>query len=50
MRLSNTSSGPRRHARLSSITGRFGRARSARSFPAEAERLITPAELRRLQA
>ncbi|MEE3852316.1 hypothetical protein VZC37_18390 [Gordonia sp. LSe1-13] len=50
MRLSNTSSGPRRNSMLSSITVRFGRARPARMFPAEAERLVTPAELRRLQA
>ncbi|MGC5257996.1 hypothetical protein ACPXCG_16755 [Gordonia sp. DT218] len=50
MRLANASSSPRRSSMLSSITGgRFGRARATtRAFPAEAERLVTQAELRRL--
>ncbi|ACY19474.1 hypothetical protein Gbro_0125 [Gordonia bronchialis DSM 43247] len=33
---------------LGSITGRLGRSRTARMFPAEAERLVTPAEFKRL--
>jgi len=36
---------------LSAITGgRFGRHRVAQRFPAEAERLVTAAELKRLTA
>ena len=50
MRLTNTFPA-RRQSMLTSITaGRFGRGRVARKFPEEAERLITPAELKRLHA
>lgn len=51
MKLTSSFSSPRRVSALSSIIGgRSGRTRTARMFPAEAERLITPAELKRLHA
>lgn len=49
MKFADTLHSPRRSSMLSSISGgRLGRVRTARMFPAEAERLITPAELKRL--
>ncbi|GAC49226.1 hypothetical protein [Gordonia aichiensis] len=51
MKLAATFQTPRRHSMLSAITGgRFGRHRVAQRFPAEAERLVTAAELKRLTA
>ncbi|WHU46697.1 hypothetical protein QNM97_22415 [Gordonia sp. L191] len=47
MKLAETLHGPRRPARLGALSIRRPR-RQARMFPAEAERLITAAELRRL--
>ncbi len=50
MKLTNTFPS-RRPSVLTSITGgRLGRGRVARKFPEEAERLITPAEFKRLYA
>lgn len=54
MKLAGTLHSPRRGsipgtAALRGLTGgRFGRSRAARMFPAEAERLVTAAELRQL--
>ncbi|MFE0749738.1 hypothetical protein [Gordonia sp. NPDC058843] len=48
MKLADTFHAPRRGSVLTSlIGGRLGSRRSTTMFPAEAERLITPAELRR---
>ncbi|WP_185091068.1 hypothetical protein [Gordonia oryzae] len=47
MKLAETLHGTRRPARLAVLSVRRAR-RQARMFPAEAERLITAAELRRL--
>ncbi|MFT4044674.1 MAG: hypothetical protein QM673_16060 [Gordonia sp. (in: high G+C Gram-positive bacteria)] len=51
MRLTTALHTPRRYAMFKAIGGgRFGRGRSAERFPAEAERLVTAAELKRLTA
>ncbi|WP_331436371.1 hypothetical protein RND64_01025 [Gordonia sp. w5E2] len=51
MKLAATFQTPRRHSMLSAISGgRLGRSREPQRFPAEAERLVTPAELKRLTA
>ncbi|MEY1672823.1 hypothetical protein AB4Z55_01410 [Gordonia sp. ABKF26] len=48
MKLADTFHAPRRGSLLNSLTGgRLGGRPSTPVFPAEAERLITPAELRR---
>lgn len=49
MKLADTFHSPRRGSLLNSLTGwrLGGRRGSTTMFPAEAERLITPAELRR---